>query len=111
VGNGDIVPKTPTGRWAGVMIMVTGIAVLGLLSGSLASFFRLSTSRDAAREEASGADADQGDGEDPETVAGQPATAGVPSPAVAAALTALTEEVSALRRQVEVLSERAEGPG
>ena len=44
VGYGDIVPKTATGRWAGVMIMITGIAVLGLLSGSLASFFRLDDS-------------------------------------------------------------------
>jgi voltage-gated potassium channel len=41
VGYGDIVPKTPTGRWAGVTIMITGIAVLGVLAGSLASFFRL----------------------------------------------------------------------
>ena len=41
VGYGDIVPKTPTGRWAAVTIMITGIAVLGMLAGSLASFFRL----------------------------------------------------------------------
>jgi voltage-gated potassium channel len=41
VGYGDIVPKTTTGRWAAVVIMVTGIAVLGVLAGSLASFFRL----------------------------------------------------------------------
>ena len=41
VGYGDIVPKTTAGRAAGVMIMFTGVAVLGLLAGSLASFFRL----------------------------------------------------------------------
>jgi voltage-gated potassium channel len=41
VGYGDITPITTTGRWAGVAIMVTGIAVLGVLAGSLASFFRL----------------------------------------------------------------------
>jgi voltage-gated potassium channel len=39
VGYGDIVPKTTTGRVDGVMIMVAGIAMLGLLAGSLASFF------------------------------------------------------------------------
>jgi len=41
VGYGDIVPDTSAGRWAGVAIMITGISVLGLLAGSLASFFRL----------------------------------------------------------------------
>jgi voltage-gated potassium channel len=41
VGYGDIVPKTTAGRVDGVMIMITGLAVLGLLAGSLASFFRL----------------------------------------------------------------------
>jgi voltage-gated potassium channel len=41
VGYGDIVPHTSLGRWAGVIIMVTGVAVLGVLAGSLASFFRL----------------------------------------------------------------------
>ena len=41
VGYGDIVPRTSAGRWAGVAIMITGISVLGLLAGSLASFFRL----------------------------------------------------------------------
>ena len=90
VGYGDIVPKTPTGRWAAVTIMITGIAVLGMLAGSLASFFRL----------------DQDD-----TAAGSPA--GEPaSPAVTAndaALQALAAEVSALRRQLEALTERLTG--
>ena len=31
VGYGDIVPKTGPGRWAGVTIMITGVAVLGLV--------------------------------------------------------------------------------
>jgi voltage-gated potassium channel len=39
VGYGDIVPQTTAGRIDGVMIMVAGVAVLGLLAGSLASFF------------------------------------------------------------------------
>src|SRR6478735_3276196 len=41
VGYGDIVPETTTGRIAAVTIMLTGVAVLGLLAGTLASFFRL----------------------------------------------------------------------
>jgi voltage-gated potassium channel len=44
VGYGDIVPQTTTGRWAGVVIMLTGVAVLGTLAGSLASFFRIDDS-------------------------------------------------------------------
>jgi voltage-gated potassium channel len=41
VGYGDIVPKTHAGRFAGVAIMFTGIAVLGILAGSLADLFHL----------------------------------------------------------------------
>jgi voltage-gated potassium channel len=90
VGYGDIVPKTPTGRWAAVVIMITGIAVLGLLAGALSSFFRLNESQ---------ADA------------GPPAS--TPASAVATAsdtaLQALTAEVAALRRQVEALTQRLTG--
>jgi voltage-gated potassium channel len=93
VGYGDIVPKTPTGRLAGVAIMLTGIAVLGVLAGSLSSFFRLGDNG-----KANGAPPDQ------------PA-----SPAAGAsdvALQALTAEVAALRRQVEALTRRPTGaPG
>jgi hypothetical protein len=42
VGYGDIVPETEAGRIAGAFLMVTGIATLGLISGTLASLFRLS---------------------------------------------------------------------
>ena len=40
VGYGDIVPKTTAGRADGVMIMIVGVGVLGVLAGSMASFFR-----------------------------------------------------------------------
>jgi len=90
VGYGDIVPKTATGRWAAVVIMITGIAVLGLLAGSLASFFRLDD--------------------------GNAATASAPADEPAAtqagddeALRTLAAEVSALRRQVEALAVRLPG--
>jgi voltage-gated potassium channel len=95
VGYGDIVPKTGTGRWAAVTIMITGIAVLGLLAGSLSSFFRLN-------EGDNGTASSNG-----ESATG---TAGMPGDT---ALAALTAEVSALRRQVETLTERlaAGSPG
>jgi voltage-gated potassium channel len=49
VGYGDIVPKTPAGRLSGVAIMFTGVAVLGVLAGSLASLFGVdSATEDAA---------------------------------------------------------------
>ena len=51
VGYGDIVPTTPTGRWAGVAIMLTGVATLGVLAGSMASFFRLTPEQEAQEEQ------------------------------------------------------------
>jgi voltage-gated potassium channel len=89
VGYGDIVPKTTAGRWAAVTIMVTGIAVLGLLAGSLASFFRLDSAIPPAEPQA---------GTEPRAV-----TSGD------AALEALTTEVSALRHQVDSLAARLAG--
>jgi voltage-gated potassium channel len=90
VGYGDIVPETTTGRWAGVTIMITGVAVLGVLAGSLASFFRLG-------------EGDNGAG----SPGGEPAKpAGTSGDAV---LQALTAELTALRSQVEVLTQRLTG--
>ena len=45
VGYGDIVPDTEKGRIAGVFLMVTGLGTLGVLSGTMASFFRTSGSK------------------------------------------------------------------
>ena len=103
VGYGDIVPKTSTGRWAAVMIMITGIAVLGLLSGSLASFFRLTPGEEASDDEG---DTSSEQPESPET-SERSRIDDAPSN-VQEALALLTQEVSALRRQVEVLSDRME---
>jgi voltage-gated potassium channel len=91
VGYGDIVPKTPTGRWAAVVIMITGVAVLGLLAGSLASFFRL----------------DNGTPANGSPTAGQPD--GTAATSSDAALRSLAAEVSALRHQVEALTARLTG--
>jgi voltage-gated potassium channel len=86
VGYGDVVPKTPTGRWAAVVIMVTGIAVLGLLAGSLASFLRLEHGPTSSGE---------GDGEGPD--------AGSAGATAESTLRALTAEVATLRSQVAAL--------
>jgi voltage-gated potassium channel len=87
VGYGDIVPQTPTGRWAGVAIMLTGVAVLGVLAGSLASFFRIGEPNGPPAAEPAPAAATPGD----------------------AALQALATEVAALRHQMEALTERFTG--
>ena len=59
VGYGDIVPHTSAGRFAGIVIMFTGIAVLGVLAGSLASLFNLEQPS-ADRHSTAGAPADPG---------------------------------------------------
>jgi ubiquinone biosynthesis protein UbiJ len=91
------VPKTPTGRWAGVVIMITGIAVLGVLAGALSSFFRLGENQ----------------ADEPATPATAAATPAAATPAAATptevAIAALTAEVAALRHQVEVLARRLPG--
>jgi voltage-gated potassium channel len=88
VGYGDVVPQTSTGRWAAAVIMITGIAVLGILAGALASFFRL---------------------DDSQADAGSPASEPARVTSTDAALQTLTAEVAALRRQVEVLTRRLTG--
>ena len=82
VGYGDIVPHTETGRWAGAFIMVTGIGVLGVLSGSLASFFRRGDDATASS-------------------AGAPGDAAPADP-----MGALAEQIAALREQVADLTTR-----
>jgi voltage-gated potassium channel len=93
VGYGDIVPKTSTGRWAAVVIMITGIAVLGLLAGSLASFFRIENGTPSTEPPTGDTASPSGDTASPHDTA----------------LQALTTEVSALRQQVEALTARVAG--
>ena len=56
VGYGDIVPETEKGRLAGVFLMLTGVATLGVISGTLASAFRSSSRATAAEDAADQAD-------------------------------------------------------
>jgi voltage-gated potassium channel len=92
VGYGDIVPKTTTGRWAGVVIMVTGISVLGLLAGSLASFFRIEPEQTTTTPTSTG-DTSQG-------AAAPTAAAGEGD------WNALVAEIATLRQQIELLTSR-----
>ena len=87
VGYGDIVPETTTGRFAGVAIMVTGIAVVGLLAGSLASFFGLGSEGQVAPS--------------PDVTAGERE-----GPTEAAPLEVLAREMAELRQQMVRLTDR-----
>jgi voltage-gated potassium channel len=49
VGYGDIVPHASAGRLAGVAVMLTGIAVLGVFAGSLSALFHLEDASEEAR--------------------------------------------------------------
>jgi voltage-gated potassium channel len=53
VGYGDIVPITTAGRVDGAAIMFMGVALLGLLAGSLASFFGLQSEAETEAQDAS----------------------------------------------------------
>ena len=92
VGYGDIVPHTTAGRVTGVMIMITGISVLGLLAGSMAGFFGI---------------ADGSAPDSPTESPGQPP----PQDAVATELVELRAQVSRLADEVARLSPPAsQGP-
>jgi voltage-gated potassium channel len=88
VGYGDIVPKTTAGRFAGMAIMFTGVAVLGVLAGSLADLFKLG-------------------GEPAPDV---PAAAGGEGP-LYVELAALRSQVHALDARLAELAERARAEG
>ncbi len=90
VGYGDIVPKTTLGRWAGVMIMISGIAILGILAGSLASFFRFGDSQ-------SGDDSSVQSGTSGEPT---PPTEGEPYQVLAREMAQLREQMARLTEQL-----------
>ncbi len=98
VGYGDIVPETTTGRIAAVMIMITGVAVLGLLAGSLASFFRL-------QPDGSAADPTTPEPATPGTASSGEAGVAVTAPTAPSDLDVVLKELTQLRTQVVELTE------
>ena len=90
VGYGDIVPTTTTGRITAVVLMFSGLGVLGVLAGSLASFFGL------GHHEADAADAAD---------AATPLPAPEPAPEPPAADDEIRARVAELRTRVAELDE------
>jgi len=86
VGYGDVVPRTTAGRLAGVALMITGIAVLGVLAGTLASLFHF-------QERGEPASPDGSESERP----------------LSDELVALRAELQELEQKVAALAERARG--
>ncbi|MAT61775.1 MAG: hypothetical protein CMH41_09070 [Micrococcales bacterium] len=100
VGYGDIVPETVTGRIAGGVIMTLGIALLGVLAGSLASFFRIApTSSSSAPPET---ESTEGSTTSPDATSGE-MSEGPPS-LDDADLSALRKEVVDLRSEIRELT-------
>jgi voltage-gated potassium channel len=97
VGYGDIVPVTEKGRIAGTFLMLTGIATLGLISGTLASAFRLTPSG-----------ATESDVAVPANGESSPST-DLP-PDVAAELDAVREQVAAIEERLTTILRGPEPP-
>jgi voltage-gated potassium channel len=93
VGYGDIVPETQKGRVAGVFLMLTGVATLGVISGTLASAFRSSR-----------ASGDEAGTDEPATGDAQPGTD------LQAELADLRAHLTALEQHVATLVERSNPP-
>lgn len=121
VGYGDIVPITVEGRLWGVALMIAGLALLGVVAGSLASFFKLSP-QEENKDEADRKRLATELSDDPES--GEPEAghdghipapkAVVPPPSTPASsddVQVLTQQVIDLRDELRSLAEHMGHPG
>lgn len=113
VGYGDVVPITLEGRLAGVAIMTVGIGLLGVLAGSMSSFFKLSPSQnekdeeDAKKEQKKRGIGDpehRDDPSDPLVAAAGKGTV-VDDPSQGAAINELSKQIIELREHVKDLND------
>jgi voltage-gated potassium channel len=88
VGYGDIVPVTEKGRIAGTFLMLTGVATLGLISGTLASAFHIAP------------------GEEGAPVPAPAVPGGAPAAAAGGPADVVVDELVAVRNDLAVLDQR-----
>ena len=93
VGYGDLVPETSLGRTAAVTLMIGGVALIGLLAGSLAEFLTDSDGQDDAASDVSDPTPDN-----PETAVGNSTVGG--DDRVLQEVLALRAEIAELRAAV-----------
>lgn len=113
VGYGDVVPITLEGRLAGVAIMTVGIGLLGVLAGSMSSFFKLSPSQDkkddedAKKEQTKRGIGDPYDRDDMTDSLAEAAGKGtvVDDPSQGAAINELSKQIIELREHVKDLND------
>ncbi len=113
VGYGDVVPITLEGRLAGVAIMTVGIGLLGVLAGSMSSFFKLSPSQDkkddedAKKEQTKRGIGDPYDRDDTTDSLAEAAGKGtvVDDPSQGAAINELSKQIIELREHVKDLND------
>jgi len=110
VGYGDYYPVTEAGRFIGMVTMAVGVAILGVLSSFLASWF-LSPSRSQPVDEVPLAPATTAATPSPQAVVAPttPQTGAATTGSSADALDGLTEEIRAMRAQLAELEHRLDG--
>ena len=94
VGYGDVVPITRVGRVTATVLMFSGLGLLGVLAGALASFFGFSESASEAEPEPESDSYSQSGGEPARP---QPVAAVPPGDGTSAALASARAEITALR--------------
>lgn len=94
VGYGDLVPETVVGRLTGAVLMISGIGIVGVLAGSLASFFHLDAPPGEGAADQAPPPADPEGGEAAATELSQQ-------------IALLSNQLSDLQRQLDQLSDRS----
>ena len=112
VGYGDYYPVTERGRFIGMVTMVVGVAILGVLTSFLASWFLSPSGRPTVEEASANSAADlatTGPSGPTDAPSGSTEATADTTGTSSAALHGLTDEIRAMRAQLAELERRIEG--